>query len=368
MKASVPELERRLLLATGDAEKLPFLLDLAREHSAAFRNREGLRAAKEALAIARRRNDRLGMGQALAVATLCHYQRADYLSAVATGLDAIDAYADGDLAGRSRALQSIALALFSIESFDLAEEMAERSVADARASGDREREAYAGSVYGAVLADRGKFHLARRQFRTSAHYYRLAGDTARLKKSTSNLGHTYRKQGLASDKLGKPATSRMYWAQAVRVYRIALAAARHDADDAIILGSIAECECRMGRVEEAFADVGRALDLAERTRNPAIMANCHLWEGHVLQALGELDAAQRAFEKACDAAAPVEHDRVLATCLRALATLLAARGDETRAREIEKRAGEIAWERDTYLAGIRDQLGSVWRPLEKISA
>ena len=368
MKGTVPELERRLLLAQDDAIRLATLLELAREHSAAFRNREGLRAAKEALGIARRNQDRLGTGRALAVATLCHFQRADYLAAVATGLDAVDAYADGDVVGRSRARQSIALALFSIEAFDLAESMAERSVADARAGNDAEREAYACSVYGAILGDRGKFNQARRQFRIAARYYRMAGDLLRLKKSASNLGHTYRKQGLAQERRGKAQAARMHWAQAIRVYRIALGASSHDPDDAIILGSMAECHCRMGNAEEAYADAGRALDLARKTRNPAILANCHLWEGHALAALGDLEAAQRALERSCDAAGGIEHDAVLVTCLQALAALATRRGDAVRAKSLEKRAGEVAWERDTYLAGIREQLRAVWRPLDKLSA
>ena len=368
MNASVSELERRLLLAASDGERLPTLLDLAREHSAAFQNREGLRAAKEALAIARRHGDRLAMGRALAVATLCHFQRSDYLAAVATGLDAVDAYTDGDVIERSRALQSIALALYSVEAFERAESMAERSVADARAGKDREREAYACAVYGVILADRGRFNLARRQFRVAAHYYRVTGDLPRLKKSTSNLGHTYRKQGLAHERKGKGATARMYWAQAIRVYRIALAASTHDPDDAIILGSIAECECRLGRYGEAFADVGRALDLARRTRNPAILAHCQLWEGHVLRHLGDLEASERALQKACDAAGGVEHDTVLAASLEALAAVAALRGDAVRAKSLEKRAGEAAWDRTAYLAKIRDELDRVWRPLGKLSA
>ena len=368
MNSSVSELEKKLLLAASEAERLSTLLDLAREHSAAFRNREGLRAAREAIDISRRRKDNLSMGRALAVATLCHYQRGDFVAAVATGLDAVDAYADGDVIGRSRALQSIALALFSVESFELAEKTAARSVADARAGQDREREAYACAVYGVILADGGKFNLARRQFRTAAYYYRVAGDKLRLKKSTSNLGHTYRKQGYAQERKGKPATARMYWAQAVRVYRIALASTRHDPDDAIILGAIAECECRLGQFEEAYADVGRALDLLRRAPNPGVLANCHLWEGHILEALGEMDAAQRALESSVDAASEVEHDEVLVTALQALAAFVAARGDKVRAKSLEKRAGEAAWDRSTYLSDIRDQLRNMWRSLDKISA
>src|SRR5690349_18780246 len=195
MGASTRELESRLLQASGDEGRMAILLELARAHGAAFRNREGLRAAREALTIARRIDDPLAIGRALSTATLCHFQRGDYVAAVATGLDAVAAYADGDLIGRSRALQSIALALFSVEAFELSEAVARRSVDDARAGGDAEREAYASNVLGFIIADRGHFNEARRLFRFAARHFRLAGDSVRLKKSISYLGHAYRRQG-----------------------------------------------------------------------------------------------------------------------------------------------------------------------------
>ena len=111
MRSPVRELEARVHEAKTAGECLAALLDLANLHAAEFRNREGLRSAREALNIARTRNDTVGVGRALAAATLCHYQRGDYVSAVATGLDAVTAYADADRPGRSTALQSIALAL-----------------------------------------------------------------------------------------------------------------------------------------------------------------------------------------------------------------------------------------------------------------
>lgn len=361
MKASGRELEIRLVQARDDAHRLPALLDLALEHAAAFRNLEGLRAAREALAIARREHDALGIGRALSVATLCHYQRADYVAAVATGIDAIEAYADGDIAGRSRACQSIALALFSVEAFDLAETMAHRAVDDARYAGDREREAYSSAVFGTILTDREHYNAARRHFRVAAGYYREAGDLVRLKKSTCNLGHTYRKQGNAYARDGRKGHARLYWTQALRVYRIAYAAARHDADDAIILSSMAECECRLGHVEEAFADVSRAIELARRVQSARVLATGQLWEGYILKAMGELDAAEQAIERACETAGPLEHDSILPACLQGLAELVKARGQHGRAAQIAERGHGVERERETFLARIRDELGPIWR-------
>jgi tetratricopeptide (TPR) repeat protein len=361
VKASGRELEIRLVQARDEAARLPALLDIALEHAAAFRNLEGLRAAREALEIARRHHDGLGVGRSLSVATLCHYQRADYVAAVATGIDAIEAYADGDIAGRSRACQSIALALFSVEAFDLAEAMARRAVEDARAAADHEREAYASVVFGMILADRGAFNSARRQFRVAAAYYRGAQDVVRLKKATAHLGHTYRKQGCAYERAGRNGHARLYWTQALRVYRIAFAAARHDADDATILGSMAECGCHLENFEEAFADVSRGIELAHRGGNARALAYCQLWEGYILKEMDELAAAEAALERACESAGPLEHDPILATCLRELATLVGTRGQGERAAQIAARGESAARERESFLARVREELGPLWR-------
>ena len=360
MKATVRELESRLLGTSGDGDRLGVLLELARAHAADFRNREGLRAAREALAIARRRNDPLAIGQALSAATLCHYQRGDHVAAVATGIDAVEAYADGDVLGRSRAFQSIALALFAVEAFDLAGEMAARAVADANAGGDRERVAFSATVYGIILGDRGRFNDARRQFRTAAAYYRAVDDQVRLKKSASNLGHTWRKQGEAQLAKGLAAQARVYWKRALGVYRVALGAGRHEPDDAIILGAIAQCECRVGELEAAYADVTRALELARRGGNVAVLAHCYLWEGHILDAKGLAEAAQHAFERAAEAASTLEYDEVLVKCLRALAEVVAKRGNPQRAKEICERADAVAAERASFLARVREELSPIW--------
>ena len=374
MGASARELEARLLQASEEEGRLAILLELARAHAAAFRNREGLRAAREALSIARRRGDALAIGRALSTATLCHYQRGDYVAAVATGLDAVEAYADGDLGGRSRALQSIALALFSVDAFAGAESAARRAVDDARAAKDPDREAYAGNVLGYIICDRGHFNEARRLFRYSAHYFRLAGDVLRLKKSTSYLGHAYRRQGNMLERGGHMGQARIEWGRAISVYRIAAGIAVHEADDAFIVGEMAECQCRLGRFQEAYATVASAIELARTVNNVQVLANCHLWEGHSLEGMGELEAAERAFDRAVKAAAPLEYDAVLSNALRALAAIVARRGDGDRASLVLAGAAAAQDARTAFFTRVRTELRDVLpakaglRGLDKLDA
>ncbi|MGZ5032897.1 MAG: hypothetical protein ACXWAC_06830 [Usitatibacter sp.] len=359
MKSVVRDLENRLVQATSATECLATLLDLAQAHAGDFRNLEGLRAAREALNIARARGDSLAVGRALGTATLCHYQRGDYVAAVATGLDAVEAYADGDMLGRSNALQSIALALFAVEVYDLAQTMAARSVADARACGDAQREAVARSVQACILCDRGQFNEARRHFRHAAACHRLHGDTVRLKKSIANIGHTYRQQGIAEEGAGRLQAA-FYWNQALRVYRIALASGQGEADDAIILGTMAECEFRLGDVSAAYADVARALAFANEVGSEIILAPCHLWKSRILEAMGELDAAVWACERAVEAAEALEHDEILMDAVKALSALEDQRGRFERAADLEKRARRLAVERQEFLARVRIEMGPLW--------
>ena len=358
MRSPVRELEAKVHQAKTAGECLAALLDLASLHAAEFRNREGLRSAREALNIARARNDGAAVGRALAAATLCHYQRGDYVSAVATGLDAVAAYADNDRPGRSSALQSIALALHCVKASELAQVTAEQAIADAVAVADRIREANARSVLGVIAADRGNPREARRHFRTAAARYREAGDPIRVKKAASNIGHTYRQQGNAEALAGKTALAAMRWKQARRVYETALRTATTTADDAILLGAIAECECRLGQLDAARQHVQEALAIA--TGIPMIEAPSHLCLARVLHAQGDLKAAERACERARDAALRLEHGEVLATCLLLQSQLNDLQGRFETAHDLERRAKEVTLEREAELARMRDELALVW--------
>ena len=358
MRSPVRELEAKLHQAKTAGECLAALLDLANLHAAEFRNREGLRSAREALNIARARNDPGAVGRALAAATLCHYQRGDFVSAVATGLDAVAAYADNDRPGRSAALQSIALALHCVKWSELAQVTAEQAVADAAAAGDTLREANAHSVLGVILADRGAPREARRSFRAAAVRYRGLGDALRLKKATSNIGHTYRYQGNVEGLAGKSALAAMRWKQARRVYETALRTSTTAADDAIALGAMGECDYRLGELEAARAHVEQALALAVGA--PVIEAPCHLCLARIFHAQGDLKAAERACERAREAALRLEHGDVLAACLQLQSQLNDLQGRFETAHDLERRAKEVTLEREAELGRMRDELALVW--------
>jgi tetratricopeptide (TPR) repeat protein len=360
MQSKVRDLEARLIQASSAVECLALLLELADAHCAAFRGREGVRCAREALNIARVRGDHGSVARAHAAAARCHYQRADYVSAVAAGLEAMDAYGESDLQGRSEALQLLAQALMAIESFDLAEEVAQRAAEDALRGGNPTAEAGARSIWGAILIQRDRFGAARRQFREAGAIQRKLGDKLMLKRSAANIAKGYCRQANECDLRGDIPEARMLWRQAIRVYKVAIATGSLYAEDALAHAAIAECECRLGNPEAALKAIGPALELAVKSASPLVIAHCHLWESHAYRALDKLHDARRACSSARDAAEQFQHASILPECLKAESRLNDLEGRFESAQDLELRAERVNIEREAFFSRIRDDVARLW--------
>jgi tetratricopeptide (TPR) repeat protein len=360
MSSRIRELESRLLERKRAVEYLESLLSLAELYGASGRSREGLRCAREALNIARARGDSRSSARALAVAMRCHHQRGDFPAAVAAGLNAVEAFEESDLAGRSSALQGVARALLAVEALDLAEEAAERAAADALKGGNPTVEAGARTVLGSILMIGNRFGEARRLFREAGAIQRRLGDTLQLKKSAANIADGYLSSANQARLRGDDSSARLLWRQAKRVFRVAVATGASAAEDALALAGIAECEWRLDNHAEALAAARRAVELAEHTRSPLVLAQCRLWESHALRAVGDLDAARRACEAARNAAEQVEHGRILAECLKAESRLNDLAGRFESAHDLEQRAEHVSIEREEFFARIRHEVVLLW--------
>lgn len=356
----VRELEARLIQGKSAVECLGILISLAELHAATHRNREGLRCAREALNIARARNDSFSAARAFAAAMRCHHQRGDYAAAVAAGLDSVEAFGDADLPGRSAALQGVAQALLAVEAFDLAEDVAQRAAADAAACGNSAVDAGARTVLGTLLMLGERFGEARRYFREAGVIQRRIGDTLQLKRSAAGIAHGYRAQANEAHRQGDSPRARLLWRQAVRVYRVTLATGFSAFEDALAQAGIAECEWRLDSPNEALAAAMSGLVFANQSRNPLALAQCHLWESHALRDLGKLDAARCACESARAAAEQLEHDRILAECLKAESRINDLAGRFESAHDLEMRAECVVVEREAFLARVRDEVALTW--------
>ena len=356
-KNRVQELEARLIQGQSAVECLSILVELAELHAATFHNREGIRCAREALNIARVRNDNHAAARALAAAMRCHQQRGEYVPAVANGLDAVQSFGDEDLARRSTALQGVAQALIEVESYDLAADVAERAAADARAAGDRAAEAGARALWGSILVNRDRYSESRRQFREAGAIQRALGDRIALKRSAASIARGYMAQGNDAVHRGDYDHARSLWRHAFRVFRVAAAAGESVADDALCYAGMVECEMRLENHGQALALVRHAVELAGQSRSPLALAHCYLWESHALKVAGKIEAARRACECARDAAEQLDHDPILAECLRAESLLNDLSGRFESAQDLEQRAERVQLEREAHLARVRDEVG-----------
>lgn len=359
MSTTVQALAPRTVVTT-DGERLEALLQLAGELAQGFESREGLKAAGEALRLARRMHDGAGEARALSCATLCHYHRGDYVAAVATGLDACATFSDHHLSGRSHALQGVSLAFFSVGEFRRAEQAARQSIAAAAQDGARRDEATARNVLGYVLADDGRFDEALVAFRQARGRFKALGDTLGVKKTTSNAGHAWRKRGLAQVPARDPEGAKRSWRRAMRYYRSALPMGRSRLDDAIILGSLGECTLRLGHPHEALAHLAAAAHRTGPKDARRIVAHIELHRGEACRALHRWAEADRHLQAALEGAETLENDELGLDARLSMARLAEDRGRADEARLWREAARKLRESRREALTAFRREMRPLW--------
>jgi tetratricopeptide (TPR) repeat protein len=325
-----------------------------------FESRNALRSVSEALRLARRLRDPRAEAQSLVLATQCHYQRGDYVSAVATGLDACATYADNDLEGRSHVFHSVALAFFSVAEYRRAEEAARRAIRYASREHESLEEATARSTLAYVLCDSGQFDEALRELRRARARFRKLGDELRVKKATSNTGHVWRKRGIAFAAARDADAARRAWQKAMRYYRAALRIGRSRLDDAIILGSLGESALRLGRFHEAIAHLDAAAEQTGPRDAARIVAHIALRRGEAERALGRTEAAETHLRDAVERSRSLENDELGLEALEALARLCDDRGEGAQAREWREERGRQQASRRDALAAFRREMRPLW--------
>lgn len=123
-------LQRRVDEALDDPARLAALLALARHYAEAADGVRGLAAASQARTLAMALKDPVALSHALNSASVSHYHRSDYLSAVATAMDALDyAVRIGDRLEIAGSHATIGIALFALGDVDMANQIAARGLA-----------------------------------------------------------------------------------------------------------------------------------------------------------------------------------------------------------------------------------------------
>jgi tetratricopeptide (TPR) repeat protein len=344
----------------AEGERLRALLQRAAQLAGAFESLESLRAVAEGLRLAQRLGDARAEAQALAIATQCHYQRGDYVSAVATGVDACATLHRNDLAGRSHVMLGVAMAFFSVGEFRRAEQAARRAILHASGEHESQQEATARSALAFVLADDGRFDEALAELRRARVRFRALGDAVRVKKATSNAGHTWRKRGIALAAAHDPAGAKRCWRRAQRHYRRALAIGRSRLDDAIILGCLGECALLLGHAARAMIHLRAAEQRTGPRDAPRIVGNIALFRGQAERQLRRWANARRHLKAALELSEALDNDDLAVQARHALAALAEDRGDAPGAREWRDDAHRFQQVRHDALAGFRRQMRPLW--------
>jgi tetratricopeptide (TPR) repeat protein len=318
-----------------------------------------LRAVAEALRLARKLGDRRSEAQSLSIATTCHYLRGDYVSAVATGIDACATFPSNDIAGRSYALQGVALAFFSVSDYVRARGACERAILYGTIEGEPGREASARNVLGYVLAESGHHEEALAEFRLARKHFRKLGDAVRAKKMSYNMGHTWSRRGdefAARD----PGAAKDCWRRAMRFYRAALATAPSRLDDAISLSGLGKCALELEQPRQALEFLERASNHLARRDPPRIVSNIACWRGRAESSLGKFAQAEHHLLQALKRADELENDDHGVKCREAMADLAERRGQPADARQWRAEAEARRSQQRESLDKFRREMGPLW--------
>jgi tetratricopeptide (TPR) repeat protein len=283
--------------ARDERDHLRALLALARHYAEASDGVNGLEAARAARAFAIRLEDWQAVAHALASASVSQYHRSDYVSALATAIDAWDA------ARRAKAphtmaesIYAIALALYSLGEVDGAMRLADKGI-ELTATGDPAlREPHVRLIGLKALL----FHRQGRFEDTDAYCRQAVEQAAGTTPHLLELGHGN-------------------WALAL------LRTAEQRLKDGQPLGDLP------ARAREQF---DQALRIATEQDDQMRMADRTSGQGQVAFLEGDLDAAEELLSEALRRSLELDYVRTAVVSARYLARIHLARGAFDRAIEV----------------------------------
>lgn len=333
--ARVDLLQRKVEDAADDRERLAALLELARHYAEASDGVRGLETAMQARALAMDAGDYAALSNALGSASMSHYHRSDYLSAVATAIDACECgrRAENELEIAS-SFGTIGLSLFALGVIDLAQRVTERGIefcgTEAALQGQRIRLL---RLKGALVYTAGSLPEAEVLF---AEATRLAekNTKAQLSLSLGNWGIMLLREGERLVEAGEPAGDVL--TRARERLQAAVEVALQDGDVLVatdrfcMVGGVAMLE---DHLDEAELLLGEALERSRELNyvRAAVLASIYLGRLH----LKRKDAAKAvaSLEHAVSLARKGTTGDMLVQAMGLLADALDQRGDGAGATE-----------------------------------
>ncbi|HEX9389970.1 MAG TPA: hypothetical protein VF928_01520 [Usitatibacteraceae bacterium] len=255
-------LRRQVDESPDDISRLEALLFLARYFADAADGVKGLAAAGEARSLALRLSDFAAVANALNSASISQYHRSDYVSAIATAIDAWEfAQRSGSTAEKVNSYISTGLALQALGASDIAMKVIEKGLMLTRASGPlREQRIRLIRLKAMLTAMTGTMDAATELFREATQ---LAEHGTRMQFAASHGNWGIALLRRAENLVAQEMPAHELLAESRLHIEKALAIAEEDGDALVVtdrmasLGMIALLE---GRMEEAESQLGIALD------------------------------------------------------------------------------------------------------------
>lgn len=293
-------MQRAVEDAADDRARLAALLDLARHYAEAGDGVRGLETAMQARALALDAGDYAALSHALGSASTAHYHRSDYLSAVATAMDACECgrRAENEVEIAS-SFGTIGLSLFALGVLDMALSVTDRGIEFCGTEAPlQEQRIRLLRLKGALVYTGGSLRDADALF---AEATRLSEKStkAQLSMSLGNWGIMLLREGERLIAAGEPAGDVLKRAR--ERLQSAVEVALQDGDVLVatdrfcMVGGIAMLE---GELDEAEALLSEALDRARDLNyvRAAVLASLylgrlHLKRGRAAQAVASLEHA-----------------------------------------------------------------------------
>jgi tetratricopeptide (TPR) repeat protein len=298
------------LVSLPDEERAMALTGLAMQYAYAGLPLAGLDAVREAIALAQAHKLPHARAGAYAAAAMCHRSRADFLTAIACGIDAYHGYAAINHYGNmAHVLTTIAATCRDLGAVDLACEILRGCVNIAVRVDDRFLQARACNALGLTLGDMQRFDEGEAELCEARRILCEIGKTEHEPMVTANIGNMYRQRADEATDAGKLEAARGLLRRAVDFTRDALDAALNEENRFEIAdktGSLGQYHLYLGEFVTARAFADTSLAMGYELKHPRLIVDGESLLGHIEYASEKYDAAETRFRAAIDKARHAE--------------------------------------------------------------
>lgn len=324
--------------------------------------KRGLALALEANHRARAAGDQRAELAALNAAARCHSLRNDAIHSLAAGVDAAAlARKLDDGVALGHALCAIVNTSFTFKLLGECEEFVLHAIDEGLKHGDHDLESRARQAYGVLLGDLGRFEEARSQFELSVQAAGRDGRASLLLRVEGSLAHLLRKVarqhadrgeadqlGAAGSRALEEATSVLQRAREQRVISVEMN----------MTGMIGEMHWLLGNVDLGIVETARAMDLAQRSRQPANLPPLALRLASMLRERDRFADAIEVLHRGLNAAETLRPTFRIAELCQEIAEVQALLGETVAATDWHERANK---EREQFESGRQMAAGFLKR-------